>query len=132
MDRSPARKGCTARGAEISCRAFGLVDLFRATGVYLKCPERCESNGIGRRGKQMRIWLWPRVPGKALPGERARRRAVEGSEGAEQAYPPMLRRASQLATRVASQWPADSHPRNTPRRLGKAKDAVPFVWPVVL
>ena len=52
----------------------------------------------------MRIWLTPSgaVPGKALPGERARRRAVEGSEGAEQANPLMLRRAFRLATRVAS------------------------------
>ena len=82
----------------------------------------------------MRIWLTPSgaVPGKALPGERARRRAVEGSEGAEQANPLMLRRASQLATRVASHGRADSHPRNPPRRLGKAQGAAPFVWPVVL
>ena len=54
----------------------------------------------------MRIWPFPQVPGKALPGERARRRAVEGSEGAEQAYPPMLRRASQ--------WRRESPPNGRP------------------
>ena len=69
----------------------------------------------------MRIWLSAGVPGKALPGERARRRAVEGQEGAEQAYPPILRPvpsgdASRLPTR------ADSHPRNTPASVGQGRE----------
>jgi hypothetical protein len=84
----------------------------------------------------MRIWLPFRqgqftdpenVPGKALPGERARRRAVEGHGGR-----PI--RPTLPLLRPASQWRRESPPNagptvtleTTPRRLGKATSVGPL------
>jgi hypothetical protein len=61
----------------------GMIDLFRAACVYLKCPERCESTNRMVE-KQMRIWFFLR-PGQfadqvLFPARRCREKEPGGGQ----------------------------------------------------
>jgi hypothetical protein len=84
------------------------------------------SSGRMESPAQMRIWSRREVPGKALPGEEARRRAVEGPTKA----------GVPGTTRVVSRAATDSHPRSSPATAGHGPEhrlpADISAWPVSL
>ena len=90
--------------------------IFSACAAY-DCHARRVEKSTGRAGRvaDANLVTCPTVPGEALPGERARRRAVEGHTKA----------GVPVATGVASQAGPAVTLEIAPRRLGRATSAAP-------